>query len=187
MPAGAGTTHKGWGRCSHHGGNTPTGNVNAARKQAVALGAELQMEPHDALLLMVRRAAMFEAFCALKVSELADDELVILHRREREWSGGGDNGEGGGGFEVVTETSAELNLWLRAHQQAIRDVTSIAKTACDAGVDERRVRVVEHLGNQLADLLGAVLERLELSSDQRSKAPLIVREQLQLLEGGATA
>lgn len=186
-PAGRGTDHLGYGKCKHHGGNSPSGTIAGARQMAIALGAELDLEPHEALLLTVRRAAMWERICASKVAALTDDQLIVTHVRERVWAGNGENGTGGGTETITGLTRAELHIWLRAHQQAIRDLASIAKTALDAGVEERRVRVVESLGGQLADLIGGILADLKLDEAQKVIASESVRRHLTLIEGGQAA
>jgi hypothetical protein len=59
--AGKGTTHLGYGRCANHGGNSPTGKAHGAKLAAIAAmpptGGEIDVNPLDALLYTVRRAA----------------------------------------------------------------------------------------------------------------------------------
>lgn len=184
--AGWGTDHTGYGRCKLHGGSSPNGNVAAAREQAIALSLEYEVEPHEALLRAVGQAARWELVCRHRVAGLDPGELAVTHVRHRDWVGNGENGTGGGS-ETIAESHADLNVWVRAHRQSVRDLASIAKTAIDAGVDERRVRVVEQLGGEISEFLAAIFDRLELTDEQRVKAQPIVREQLMLLEGGAAA
>lgn len=180
--AGAGTDHPGFGHCRNHGGCSPTGTIFAARLQAAALALEYQVEPHEALLRAVGQAAAWELTCRAKVAELEDDELAVKHTRYREWAGNGENGTGGGA-ETIEESHSTLNVWAKAHVQSIRDLASVAKTAIDAGVEERRVRVAEALGGQLADVLGAIFAELQLTPEQRRAAKPVVRRHLELLEG----
>src|SRR4051794_28730210 len=60
-PAGWGTEHPGWARCKLHGGASPGGRKAAAREMAHAmmptLGRDLEIEPTDALLVVVHREA----------------------------------------------------------------------------------------------------------------------------------
>src|SRR4051812_4797269 len=59
--AGKGTNHVGFGRCSSHGGRTPSGQAHGAKLAAVAalgpVGGEVDVNPLDALLFTVRRGS----------------------------------------------------------------------------------------------------------------------------------
>ncbi len=181
-PAGFGTDHVGYGHCKNHGGSSPGGQIFAAKQEAAALALEYQIEPHEALLRAVGQAAKWELICRLKVQALSDDELVRVRTVETVWSD-----EDGHGEKTMTASTAELNIWLRAHTQAIRDLASIAKTALDAGVEERRVRVAEHFAADLSELFGRIFAELQLTDEQRQAAPTIVRRHLIALEGGQSA
>lgn len=73
--AGHGTDHLGIGRCSRHGGNTPTHVANAREIQTRAackrLGVPIDTEPGQALLEEVAMAKGAEAFYAALVEKLA--------------------------------------------------------------------------------------------------------------------
>lgn len=195
--AGFGTEHLGFGNCNLHGGATPNGQVHGARMLAAALALEYECEPHDALLRAVGQAAKWELVCRLKAAGLSDDQLVVRKqaekRLERETDADDDVAAGEGARQLVTlvevrsSNEARLNVWVNAHIQSIRDLASISKTAIDAGVEERRVRVAEALGGQLADVLGAIFTELELTAEQRKAAQPVVRRHLELLEGGSAA
>jgi nucleotide-binding universal stress UspA family protein len=198
--AGFGTDHVGRGHCKHHGGCTPSGIVHAARLEADALALEYQCEPHEALLRAVGQAAKWELVCRLKVAALDDEQLVVVTEKEaieytpvlrREGEGDDttvvDTGVTIVERKVTTASTAHLHVWVKSHQQAIRDLASIAKTAIDAGVDERRVRVAEALGDQIADVLGAIFNELDLTAEQRRLAQPVVRRHLVALEGGQAA
>jgi hypothetical protein len=177
LSAGWGTDHVGAGRCKMHGGSSSTGRTNAARLQAAELAAELDLEPHDALLWSVRLAAGEVQFFTAQVAALEQDALVVEHERHRV------------GDLAYTETStrAELNIWIRARQDALERLAKYAKMAIDAGVAERHVRVAERYGELLADLVGGILTDLELTADQQKQAPSVVRRHLELFEGGQAA
>lgn len=184
LPHGWGTDHPGFGHCRFHGGASPSGRKHAAKIEAATLGAELQIEPHDAILIAVRKAAMWERFCAAKVADLDDSSLVVSHVRESSWESSGDRGRGS---ETTTETRAELHLWLREHQHAVRDLAHLAKVALDAGVQERQVRLAEQLADDWGQVLRSILDDLKLSADQQRRAPGIVQRHLRVLEGGVAA
>lgn len=179
-PAGAGTDHLGHGHCKLHGGRSPAGIKYAAKLAAAALGEELDVEPHEALLQCVHAAAGEVAFFTAKVRELEQDVVVVEHERVRTWTGG----ESGGGVETTTSTQAELNIWLRARQEALDRLAKFSKMALDAGVAERQVRIVEQWAQQLGDAIAAILDKLELSAEQKRLAPAVVRGELLALEGG---
>jgi hypothetical protein len=175
LSAGHGTDHAGYGLCKFHGGTTPNGRKSAAKLQAVALGAELDLDPHEALLLTVRKAAMWERFCAGQVATLTGDDLVVVRSRTVERI----TGEGGSS-ETVTESRSELNLWLREHIGAVRELAHLAKVAIDAGVEERRVRLAEQLVDDLAAAFDLFATRLGVRD--HPEAPAALRAALQLVE-----
>jgi hypothetical protein len=111
------------------------------------------------------------------VAALDDDELTSAYRKER---------HGVDGTTVETSNERRLNVWVSAHLRSVRELASIAKTALDAGVEERRVRVAEQFGSQIAELMGRVFAELDLSPAQRQAAPTIVGRHLRALEAGAT-
>jgi hypothetical protein len=82
-----------------------------------------------------------------QVAALEQDALVVEHERHRV------------GDLAFTETSsrAELNIWIRARQDALERLAKYAKMAIDAGVAERHVRVAERYGELLAELVGGIL------------------------------
>ena len=136
------------------------------------LGGELEMDPHDALLLTVRKAAMWERFCAERVAALEEKELVVQRQRTVDSEDG---------VTTTTETRSELSIWLREHHAAVRELAHIAKVAIDAGVEERRVRLAEGLADDLAAALDLVLTRLGVRD--HPDAPAAVRAGLALVEG----
>lgn len=178
--AGAGTDHPGFGHCRNHGGCTPNGEVFAARLEASSLAIEYGVEPHEALLRAVGQAARWELYCREKVAALEADgtDLTVERTVVRQTATG---------TVVERSNDSRLHIWVKAHVQAVRDLASISKTAIDAGVEERRVRVAEALGGQLADVLGAIFNELELTAEQRRLAQPVVRRHLVALEGGERA
>jgi hypothetical protein len=55
---------------------------------------------------------------------------------------------------------------------------NFAAKAVAAGLNERIVRVAEAQGQLLADVIKAILDRLDLTPEQQKLAPVVVREQL---------
>lgn len=62
--------------------------------------------------------------------------------------------------------------------EAIERAGRWAKTALDAGVDERRTRVAEQEGAILAGAVRSILDRLELSPTQQALVGTVVPEEL---------
>lgn len=62
----------------------------------------------------------------------------------------------------------------------------ISKVLIDAKFDERRVRIAEATGAQLAEVVRRILERLELSSQQQALVTVVVPEEFRRAAAGAT-
>lgn len=172
---GFGTEHLGYGHCKSHGGSSHSGAVHAARLHAASLAIVRGIDPHEALLEAVAQASIWERKCRDMVADLEDDDLTSEYRKTR---------TGPDGTTVEQSNERRLNVWVGAHLRAVRDLASIAKTALDAGVEERRVRVAEQFGSQIAELMGRVFAELDLTDAQRELAPTIVGRHLRALEAG---
>jgi hypothetical protein len=160
LAAGHGTDHPGFGHCKFHSGSTRAGKERAQKAEARTLADALHVEPHTAIQQSLDNANGMLAFFEAKIAALP--ERAVLSK-------------------------GELNVWVREYRAANSDVAHYAKLAIDAGVDERRVRVVEALGSDLADVLAAIFDKLDLTPEQRRAVQPVVRAQLELLEGGQAA
>lgn len=125
---------------------------------ALDVARELDVSPWDALLLAVRRAAGRVAWVDAQLQEAtrAADGDVEGSRAVARW---------------LTESRKERALLART-----------AKAAIDAGVAERLVRTVELEGRVVAEVLGRVLDTLELSAEQRLAAFGRAQEELLQLD-----
>lgn len=74
---------------------------------------------------------------------------------------------------------ALVELWSDERDRLVK----VAKTCVDVGIEERRVRLAESAGAQLAAVVRAVLDRLELSDQQRLLALQVVPEEFRRLGG----
>src|SRR5439155_16736474 len=85
-PAGAGTDHGGRGRCSWHGGCSPTHETHARREQALqaaaTYGLPIDTPAEQALLDEVARSAGHVAWLAAQVAKL-DPEALTWGERTR--------------------------------------------------------------------------------------------------------
>lgn len=128
---------------------------------ALEVARELNVSPWEALLLAVRRAAGRVAWV---------DEQLTLSTRE-------NDGESG---------AREVLRWLAESRKERALLARTAKAAVDAGVAERLVRQVELEGRVVAEVLGHVLDRLQLDPDQRVLAFEEAQARLLVIEGEVT-
>lgn len=154
--AGTGTPNLGFGKCSMHGGNTPTLRTNAARftgKEVARMsmggyGNAVTLSPTDALLQEVERAAGHVAWISQRIDLWAMDTEKAITEEQQSW----------------------LDLYHLERGQLVK----VAKIALDAGVDERRVRIAERSAANIVDMLKQVFEGLKLSVEQQKMIPVLV-------------
>lgn len=145
--------------CHLHGGRSPQALEAAERRrqarlallEAETLGLPREVDPHTALLEELHRCAGAVQWLGAVVADLEQDRLV---------AGG--------------PATAYVKLWQEERGQLAR----VAKTCVDVGIEERRVRLAESAGAQLASVIRAVLERISLSPEQQSLALTVVPEEL---------
>jgi 2-hydroxychromene-2-carboxylate isomerase len=150
--------------CSTHGGSAPQ----------VQSAAERRLQERQAVLAV-------EAFGLPREIDPHSALLEELHRTAGavQWLGAVVAGLDQG---VVTD-SAYVGLW-----QDERDrLAKVAKICVDVGIEERRVRLAEQAGAQLAAVVRAVLGRLGLSDEQWVLAGSVVPEEFRRLSGEVVA
>jgi len=165
--AGWGTDHPGWGRCKMHGGNTRNGRLFAARLEALAempaFGADVDIEAIDALLFCIRREAGREAWLRLRL-QLLDPE----------------------GVEAIADPAGLCAELHRLEAQSTERLARFSKMALDAGVAERRIRLVERQARALAHAFTTALDAhpmaARLSNAERAELVSLFAAQLALLE-----
>lgn len=164
-PAGWGTDHFGFGPCKKHGGLLPSVRQSAREAMALAelrfMGVALDVEPTDALLTCVRTAAGHLAYLTRKVEEVPP---------------------GGELQQAPNQNGQVLHVWARLQQDAIERLARVCKMALDAGVAERRVRLAERAGQQIAAAIERALEGMDLSNAQRAELGRRVSVELAVLE-----
>lgn len=162
-PAGWGTGER-FGRCTWHGGATPDGRKHAARQAAAAAAARLgvaePIDPHEALERVVATVHGGVEYLRRRVLELDD-------------------------VDVLDAESGQLHPTARAFVSELDRLARVAKTATDAGVEERRLQLDERRADLVAALLRAVVDDLDLSDEQRRRLPEIMRRHLPVLNGEA--
>lgn len=180
-PAGWGTSHKGYGMCKLHQGNSPAHILHAAKLEMeditkdLVMGAAIDVSPMDALLWCVRITAGEVAYATWRVELLSEDEAVLQPETTL-------NRIGGKITQEITRTPHELNIWIKVRQDCVARLARYSKMALDAGVAERQVQLAEEAGERLALMIRSILNQLKLTPEQEQKAPEIVRGALAQLE-----
>lgn len=151
--------------CKMHGGKAPQALDAAVRRRqereallaAEAFGLPRVVDPHTALLEELHRTAGAVAWLDAVVADLK--------------------------LQQVGGESIYVKLWQDERVHLMR----VAKTCVDVGIEERRVRLAEQAGAQLAGVVRAVLDRLGLSDEQRSLALTVVPEEFRRLSSDVVA
>lgn len=157
--------------CAIHGGKTPVVAAAARRrleeaeaeKAVVLFGARRDVMPGAALLEEVQWTAGHVGWLRLKVQE--------LEARELEWSltKRKDSADG------VEEThEASPSVWYSLYERERKHLIAASTAALRAGVEERRVRLAESQGQQVAAVIQRVLDGLGLSEVQLGLVPTVV-------------
>lgn len=175
--------------CVKHGGKAPQVQAAAARRlaerdaeqAAKAFGLPRVIDPHTAFVEELHRAAGSVQWLGGIVADLEQDDVGWGKIRKK--TGGEDHG---------TTYEARPNVWVSMWQAERVQLVKVAKACIDIGIEERRVRLAEAAGQQLASVVRAVLDRLELTDEQRVLALTVVPEEFRKLatgdgEGGAGA
>lgn len=155
LPAGWGTPHVGRGACKLHGGAAPSSIAKYEREAAleamVVFGGAIEVDPLEALLQCVYRAAGVAAWLRLKVESL-DGELD------------------------------PDSAWVRLQGEWTDKQARYAKMAIDAGVSERKVRIMERTGQRIAAALDDAVAPLDLPPEARAAVVERFVTRLQVLE-----
>lgn len=176
--------------CSMHGGKTPQVQKAIERRRqeraavlaAQTFGLPVEVDPHTALLEELHRTAGAVQWLGAVVAGLDKDSLTwgrVKETRGTQLEHGTDNG-----VTFAAGPNAFVALW----QSERKHLVDVSKACITAGIEERRVRLAESAGQQLASVIRAVLDRLELTDEQRSLALVVVPEEFRALAaaGGAT-
>lgn len=177
LPAGHGTEHVGTGRCKLHGGSTPNaqvaGLIQLATRRAVVMGVPLDINPHDGILECIRITAGEVRYASERIAELQADEAVLpivtTTRRPMKGMGGSEDAEYVA--EEVRTESPQLHIWIQVRQKAMDRLVTYSATAIKAGIEERQIRLVERIGEQLSTVFERVIAAIpDLSERQRAEA-----------------
>ena len=129
-----------------------------------------EVEPHEALLEEVHRAAGHVAWLGEVVGQLERNQVVHGITRTVQLPDG----------SRTVEARAAINIWVKLYQEERRDMVRTAKLALDAGVEERQVRLAEGQAQQLAQVIRAILTDLGHDLEDRRVRDVV---RLRLIEG----
>lgn len=157
--AGRGTDHPGTGKCWKHGGLNQT--VGAAADQAAKMSTAIEVTPGQAVQGVLNLASGQLAYATAMVGGLDEAQM----------------------FE---ETIAGVvpNRWVRLQLQLEDKIVKFARAAADMGISERQMQLAETQTAMMGRLLEAVMDKLELTPEQRKGVGPAIREALPALVSG---
>lgn len=180
--AGWGTPHPGRGKCKLHGGSTRNHVASAERAIAaqavVTYGLSREIDPRDALLEEVHRTAGAVAYLAEQVRGLEPTDLVWGMTEESDQQATEFPG-------TNVKREAKPNIWLVLYQAERKHLVDVCKTAIAAGIEERRVRLAESMGGQIAAMIRRVFELVDISAEQWLRVPEAITQAVRELGGPA--
>ncbi len=157
LPAGWGTDHNGHGLCRFHGGCSPGG-----RKQAERLAAE-------------------DAVATLGLPRDIEPHVAL---EEELWRTAGHVEWLGAEVAKLPAQRVTGSPLLSLYERERRHLLQVSRTALDVGLEERRVRIVEQVGEAVATALRGVLTELGVPLDDPRTQEIVVRH-LRALEAAA--
>ena len=161
-PAGYGTGHPGVGPCKYHYGSTPQ-----------VEGKFAKVRIRDAALEHLISVGKDKTATTLTGAEALREELVRSYVMVS-W------------LEEQTDTDMAMwPEWQVVLMNERKHLVHIASVMIRSGLEERQVRVMEAQAVALAQAIRAVLSGLNLTPEQQSRAPGLVRSALGELTAGA--
>ena len=149
-----------------------------AEKAVTTLGLSRDVSPSEALLEEVRWTAGHVDWLRDRVRDVERDELVWGKTKWKQT----DSADG-----PIKETveGATPSVWYDLYEKERKHLVAVCTAALRAGVEERRVRLAEAQGAQVAAVIRAILDDLSLTLEQQQKVATVVPARLRLLAGGA--
>lgn len=139
------------------------------------------LHPGEALIFCCKITAGEVEYCNEKIAALMEEDAVG-HPEAQEIEYLEIHGAQVGEQVKRKLGTPDLHIWIRTRQHCVDRLAKFCKMALDANVDERRVRLAENHGEDLARLLKGLLSDLKLTEAQRKEAPALVEKHLLLLE-----
>jgi hypothetical protein len=191
--AGAGTSHKGWGRCSNHGGNSPNGQKFAERLAAEAaaerLGLPVSTTAAEALQDGLDRANGLVVWLVSRLQALDPADLTwgLAQRRIRQ-----PTTPGGQPQVEVVQTSRVHPLFLLWERGEMR-LTRLAEAMARLGIEQHRASVMERDGAAISALFDRLVteyaQKWQWTVQERAEARAVVARlfhEQAAIEGGTT-
>ncbi|WP_158548180.1 hypothetical protein [Desertihabitans brevis] len=157
---------------------------------ATRLGVLVETSPEQALLDEVHRCAGMIAYYGQRAREVEagtidgdrpnrlDPDDPRETRRDLVW---GITRQKTGGEDAGTTEEAAPNVWLKLWNEERDRLVRVAAACLKAGIEERRVRIAEETGSLVAQVIRRVLDRLELTEQQRTLVGTVVPDELRAL------
>jgi hypothetical protein len=154
--------------------------TDRARTAAETFGLPLDIDPHQALLDEVHRAAGVVAWIAVQVAHIDRDDVVWGTAKEISHDSDVD---GTSGAVSTTEHRAGSNTWVKLYGEERDRLVRVAKAAIDAGVSERLVRIEERKGEMIAQLIADLIDddSIGLDDGQRQAMRITAAKRLRAL------
>lgn len=166
--AGWGTDHVGYGHCRNHGGLTES-HDKAVQFQRVTdmmqmYGTAIDIDPHEALLLEVHRAAGHVQWLGSFIADFENTKELTQ----------------------ITEAGIQPSVWIDMYHRERDRLVKASQTAINAGVAERQTRIAEEQGRMFAAVIAKIFAdpRLLITNEQKVLMPAVVRDHLMALEAG---
>lgn len=156
-PAGAGTPHKGIGRCKLHGGSTPShvaaGQKEMARRAAATYGAPRDINPVQALVEIMQNAAGHMTWL-LEIIQLENPEALV-------WGVADETEKGSGEFPGVDiRKAAGSSAWLQRYDIERKVLRETARDLAGLGIQWDAREAVRKQGAALAQVTREMARRL---------------------------
>ena len=178
-PAGWNTSHAGFGRCTLHGGSTPTqesaANLAMARQTAQLFAVPREVHPYVGLMEEYwRTAGMVDSYEAMCAGLLPAE--VVWGTQTVEESGAAEGTDGGESMtppERKTRSGAAINLWVKLFNEERDRFSRLGAEIIKLDLASRQV---EYTQSQVSALVSVLLSpELSLSDDQRRAAARLLR------------
>lgn len=172
-------------RCGRHGAKAPA-VAQKAKERVIETNArgilgridpsQPRENPVETLLNLIHGKTAEVSWLRGKVQALQDEDLVWGKTEHKE----GVGPEGPINLDVF---KAEQSIWWKLLREGENQLANWITMALKAGVDERRVRIVEAQGSLVAGAIKSILDGLNLTTEQAALIPVLVPQALRQLTG----
>jgi hypothetical protein len=176
----------GYGNCKNHGGATRNHVKKALRARMVdemtLYGIPIDTTPEQGLLDEINRCAGHVAWLQDKVQSLTETDLVWGMDSAKSLMSAETPDDllelvqGRELYEAVMKAGA--NVWLKLYQEERRALVTACSIAIKAGLEERRVRMAERQGMQLAAVVRQTLVNMGVPTSEMHRLPDALRKAL---------